>query len=98
MDVVFADRGLEVMESDPKWGGRFDGAVVQAYRDVMNLIRSARDERDVRAMKSLHFEKLKGKRSHQHSLKLKNQWRLIIEIEKANPKNRFRIVAIEDYH
>ena len=49
-------------------------------------------------MRSLRFEKLKGDRSHQHSLRLNNQWRLIIEIQKADPKNIIVVLDIEDYH
>ena len=71
---------------------------VKAFRKRMQFLRSATDERDLRAMKSMRFEKLKGARDHQYSLRLNDQWRLILEIqEQANDKTLV-IVEIEDYH
>ncbi len=49
-------------------------------------------------MRSLRFERLKGKRAHQHSMRLNDQWRLILEISKGNPENMVFVVGIEDYH
>lgn len=62
------------------------------------FIRAATDERDFYAMKSLHFEKLKGKRSRQYSMRLNDQWRLILEMEGKGNDKVLVIVAIEDYH
>ena len=41
-------------------------------------------------MKSMRFEKLKGARSHQFSLRLQDQWRLILEIERAGKRQDTR--------
>jgi proteic killer suppression protein len=49
-------------------------------------------------MKSLHFEKLKGARSHQHSIRLNRQWRLIVELERSANGRLVIVVSIEDYH
>jgi len=98
MQVRFYNERLRVLEIDPTATGGFSQAVVRAFRKVMNVIRNAVDERDIRAMKSLRFEKLQGNRSHQHSLRLNDQWRLIIEIEESAPKNTIVMVDIEDYH
>ena len=49
----------------------------------MQMIRAASDERTFYELKSLHFEKLKGDRSHQHSMRLNKQWRFIVEFEHA---------------
>lgn len=56
------------------------------------------DERDLYALKSLHYEKLRGPRNHQRSLWLNRQFRLIIE--KDNDKNGefLWVVRIEDSH
>ena len=64
----------------------------------MAWIRSAEDERDFYGLKSLHYEKLKGSRSHQRSMRLNDQFRLIIELEQNAPENVVVVVAIEDYH
>jgi len=49
-------------------------------------------------MKSLHFEKLKGNRDHQRSMRLNDKWRLVIEIRPSQPKNVVVVVGVEDYH
>ena len=60
--------------------------------------RSALDERVFYNLKSLHFEKLKGNRSHEHSMRLNKQWRLIIELEGTAPNKLVAVISIEDYH
>ncbi|MGA3065930.1 MAG: type II toxin-antitoxin system RelE/ParE family toxin [Tepidisphaeraceae bacterium] len=97
MRVRFADRKLERLEADAGYMAGLGRDIVKAYRKVMQLLRSAVDERDLYAVKSLHFEKLKGNRSHQRSLRLNRQFRLIIEIEEENEKT-IVVISIEDYH
>lgn len=63
----------------------------------MQWIRAAPDERDFYRMKSLHYEKLKGKRSHQRSMRLNDQYRLILEIEEIKGRTLV-VISIEDYH
>lgn len=98
MDVEFADDDLDRLEADPNFNGGFDRGIVRAYRKRMQIIRAAIDERDLADMRSNRFEKLKGKRSHQHSLRINDQWRLIVQIKKSRPKNTILVIAIEDYH
>ncbi len=98
MEVEFADPEMSRLEEDPHFNGGFGAAVVRGYRKVMRLIRDSLDERDFRAMRSVHFEKLKGARSHEHSFRLNDQWRLIVRIKKSEPKNIIVIHGIEDYH
>jgi proteic killer suppression protein len=95
------DAELEKAETDPNYNGGLDLKLVRALRKVMNIIRNhAQNETQLIAFRGLNFEQLKGKRSHQHSLKLNDQWRLIVEIEKRpGPNNNVCVVkGIEDYH
>src|SRR5262245_61511827 len=80
MHVEFDDEDLERLEADPNFAAGHDVSTVKGFRKAMQVIRSATDERDFYAMKSLHYEKLKGDRSHQHSLRLTIKWRLIVEL------------------
>ncbi len=98
MDVEFADYDLDRLETDLQFNGGFSREIVRAFRRRMQLIRDATDERAFYALKSLHFEKLKGDREHQRSMRLNNQWRLIVEIKPARPQNVIVVVSIEDYH
>ncbi|HWB09846.1 MAG TPA: type II toxin-antitoxin system RelE/ParE family toxin [Pirellulales bacterium] len=98
MEVEHLSQELERLETEAGFNAGFSAAIVAGYHKVMRFIRAAKDERDFRAMRSLNFEKLKGSRSHQHSMRINQQWRLILELKQANPKNVVVVVAIEDYH
>jgi toxin HigB-1 len=97
MKVIFARSDLERLESDPEFEGS-SPALTRAFRKVMNVIRSAPDERTFYGLKSLHFEKLQGKRSHQHSMRLNDKYRLVVELERDDSGKLVKIVSIEDYH
>jgi len=102
VDAIFANDELDRLEIDAKWTAGLSQGIVKAFRKRMQQIRAATDERDLYKLKSLHFEKLEGKRQHQHSIRLNNQYRLILEILPENPdvkKNKvIKIIGIEDYH
>jgi len=98
MDVSFGDKSLDRLETDPKFDAGFSPAIVSAFRKRMQVIRMAPDERVFYGLRSLHFEKLKGARSHQYSMRLNDQWRLIIEFHQEAERKVVRIIAIEDYH
>jgi proteic killer suppression protein len=72
--------------------------VIEKYRERVDLIASATDERDFRQLKALHFERLRGARSHQFSMRLNKQWRLILEFDRSGDPVIVDIVNIEDYH
>jgi proteic killer suppression protein len=98
MDVTFKDQSLDRLETDAAYSGGFGGDVVKAYRKAMQHIRAATDERTFYARKSFHFEKLKGGREGQHSMRLNDQWRLIIELHGKAPNKVVHVVEIDDYH
>src|SRR5262245_21570435 len=98
MDIEFRDEALDRLETDIKFTGGFGPDVVRAFRKRIQAIRAAVDERDLRQVRGNHFEKLKGERTHQYSMRLNDQWRLILEIKKADPKNIIIVISIEDYH
>ncbi len=99
MEYEFGDADLQRLATDAGFTLRkFPEGVETAYRKRVQAIAAASDERDLYQMRSHRFEKLQGDRSHQHSMRLNDQFRLILEIRKANPKNVIVIVGIEDYH
>ena len=99
MEIVFADDDLDRLEVDADFTAGLSQALVKAYRSKINIIRQAQDERDLYNLKSLHFEKLKGKRKNQHSIKLNDQYRLIVELVQINAKVKtIKIIEIIDYH
>ena len=98
VEVEFASKDLDRLETDPAFTAGLPQDVVRAFRKRMQFIRGAVDERDLRNWKSNRFKKLKGDRAHQHSMRLNDQWRLILEIRDADPKNIVVVVSVEDYH
>lgn len=64
----------------------------------MQAIRAASDERDLYQLKGIRFEKLQGKRGGQHSLRLSDQWRLIVELRGKGAEKKVGIIEIVDYH
>ena len=97
MQVRHANRWTERLEFDFEYAGGLGTDAVKAFRRRMQFIRAAIDDRVFYSMKSLHYEKLKGKRSHQRSMRLNDQLRLILEIDESPPRTAV-IVGVEDYH
>jgi proteic killer suppression protein len=98
LEVRFKSGDLDRLETDPAYDAGFSQAIVRQFRKCMQVIRQAPDERVFRNMKSLHFEKLKGKRQHQNSMRLNEQWRLVVELEGVTPNKIVVVISIEDYH
>jgi proteic killer suppression protein len=96
--AYFADKKLRQLYTEEKDAHRYPEGLVDAFFDVVATIVAAEDERDLYALKSLHYEKLKGKRRHQRSLRLNDQFRLIVEQGKDDKGKFLWIVGIEDYH
>jgi proteic killer suppression protein len=93
----FADEKLERLYFELHHAAGYGPNVVRAFRKVVGLIKDAVDERDLYEMKSLHYEKLKGNRNHQRSLRLDQQFRLIVVLEGHGNKT-VAVIGIEDYH
>ena len=98
MEVKFKDKDLDRLESDASFSGGRADPVVSAFRKRMQMIRSAPDERVFYALKYLHFEKLKSTGGDQYSMRLNDQWRLIVEFEGKGQDKIVVIVGITDYH
>ncbi|MEA3286681.1 MAG: type II toxin-antitoxin system RelE/ParE family toxin [Candidatus Marinimicrobia bacterium] len=60
----------------------------------LNVLDAADHLSDLRVPPSNHLEKLHGKRSGQHSIRINDQWRICFIWDKGNAHN----VEITDYH
>lgn len=98
MDAIFKNDSLDRLETDPDFNGGFGDSVVRAYRRALHHIRAASDERTFYARKSFHFEKLSGDRQGQYSMRLNDQWRLILELQGQAPNKIVHLIEIIDYH
>jgi plasmid maintenance system killer protein len=59
---IFANKKLGPLYTSGASAAKYPPEVVDAFFDKMAVIRAARDENDLRALKSLHCEKLLGER------------------------------------
>lgn len=98
MDVNFKNESLDRLETDANFNAGFGDAIVKAFRKTMLHIRAASDERTFYARRSFNFEKLKGDRDGQYSMRLNEQWRLIVELQGEAPNKIVLIIEITDYH
>ena len=84
--------------SESQYASTISPAVLRGFFKAVNAIEAATDERDLRALHALNYEALKGKRAHQHSMRLNKQWRLILERRQDPDGTWLLILDIEDYH
>jgi proteic killer suppression protein len=97
---IFANKRLLQLYTAGTGAERYPPEVVDAFFDKMIVIRAARDENALRALKSLHFEKLQGERGlrGERSIRLNRQFRLILRLETDEQGKLICIISIEDYH
>lgn len=98
MRIVFADDGLELIETDQAGATRLPVAVIKSARRKLTILRAAIDDRSLRNWKSLHYEKLKGDREGQRSIRLNDQYRMVFELDEETDPQTATILTIEDYH
>jgi plasmid maintenance system killer protein len=59
VEIRFRDKQLDRLETDPKFDGGFSWTIVSKFRQRLQEIRAAPDERVFYQLRSMRFEKLK---------------------------------------
>ena len=98
MDIVFADQNLGLVETEDAGLTKLPVPVIKSVRRKLTLIRAAPDDRALRNWKSLHYEKLKGDRDGQRSVRVNEKYRIVFVLNEDTKSPTVTIVAIEDYH
>lgn len=98
MQFRFSKKKLERLYTEEKGARKYPAAVVTSFFEVMAAIVAAISTQDLRALKGLRLEQLKGDRAGQSSLRLNDQYRLIILIETRENGEEIVVVEIVDYH
>lgn len=99
MRVEFQDDDLQKLYEDPDFRLKtFGPELTSAFRKRMQMLLAAEDVRDLYAMKSNRFEKLKGDREGQYSLRINDQWRLVIELVTDSTGTKAVVIEVVDYH
>ena len=98
MDVVFGDADLAMIETEEAAKLRLPVAVIKSARRKLIMLRASPDERALRNWKSLHYEKLKGDREGQRSIRLNDQYRMVFKLDEATSPPTVTVNSTEDYH
>jgi toxin HigB-1 len=98
MEVEFRDKKLALVETDRAAETKLPVALIESLRDKLGYIRSAKSEMSLRNWKSLHYEKLSGKRSEERSIRLNKQWRLVFTVNSECDPPKITVLGVEDYH
>lgn len=98
MEIEFADSTLASIETADAGSTGLPVPVIKAARRKLVVLRAATDDRVLRNWKSLHYEKLKGTRSGQRSIRVNEKYRIVFTLDSDTDPQKATILAIEDYH
>lgn len=95
MKVKFHDEHLGMLAENKAVGkNKFPSETIKAFRRKLAIIKASISTQDLRALGSLHFEKLVEKRYEGlYSIKIDYSYRLIFEIDK---EDNLEIMIIEE--
>ena len=100
MRFAFRSKRLELLYREERGKSLYPTGVVQAFFEAMAAIEAAADERDLYALKSLRFERLRGepgKRGHR-SLRLNDQYRLILSLDKDEEGALVWLISVKKHY
>lgn len=98
MKVRYADDELSLIETDQAHKLQLPVLVVKLARRRIRVLRQCYDERDIRAMSSFHYEKLIGKRKGQRSIRINDQWRLILRVDRDCDPIEIELIEISNHY
>lgn len=97
--IEFEDAELHRLYVDPDFRiPRMGNDLARQFRKKVGFLVAAVDERDLVAYRALRFKKLVGDREGQCSIRLNDQWRLILRLEADAEGRLLVLVEVVDYH
>lgn len=99
MQIEYGDEELRRLSEDPDFAPRqWNRDLIRAYRKKIQLLGSAKDERDLRQLRGLRLKELSGRRAGTSSIRLNDRYRLILRF-RTGPDGRVAIVLeLVDHH
>jgi toxin HigB-1 len=98
MEIEYRDKRLALIPTDRAAESKLPVSVIRSLREKLIVISAAPDERTLRNWKSLHYEQLKGDRRGQKSIRLNQQFRLLLEVDDSRNPPKAILLGVEDYH
>jgi len=98
MRVIIEDEYLKALFVNGHSVGkpRFNKEIEEKFIKRVIQIEQAANTNDLRALKSLHFEKLSGNLADKYSVRINDAFRIILRIEKDGNNIRVEIIYIEE--
>lgn len=101
LKFIFNDNKLEKLytnDSGP-YKKKYSEAIINKFFDVLGILDAVPNEQYLYRFKGLHYEDLKGPRKGTKSMRLNDQWRIVVQLAEENDDDPYFIVlGIEDYH
>lgn len=96
--MEYKDDDLRRLAEDPDFRPkRWGSDLIRAYRKKIQILYAAKDERDLLALRGLRLEQLSGDRSGSCSIRVNDQFRLILTF--VTEDGRVAVVLeLVDYH
>lgn len=98
MEVEYKDKKLALLETDQAHQTKLPPEVIESYRRKVIQLKAAPDERTLRNIRGLHFEKLKSGEDKDRSIRLNKQWRAILTIDASTTPQRLTIIDINNHY
>jgi proteic killer suppression protein len=94
MEIYFHDPSYDRLEVDAAYLHGFPAAVVTLYRMRLQLLRAARNEGDLTAMRCLRFSPLETRSSREYSVHLNSRYGLIVELRTQSGRSVLWVVEV----
>ncbi|MEI8015433.1 MAG: type II toxin-antitoxin system RelE/ParE family toxin [Nitrospira sp.] len=98
MKIQFQDTRLALIRTDRAFETKLPFGIIKSCRDKLVILEAAPDERTLRNWKSLRYEKLKGDREGQRSIRINDQYRMIFTLDESQAPPILNILEVRDYH
>lgn len=98
MEIEYRDKRLALIPTERAAESKLPVSVIKSLREKLIVISAAPDERTLRNWKSLRYEQLKRDRRGQRSIRLNQQFRLLLEVDDSRSSPKAILLGVEDYH
>lgn len=98
MRIEFADDDLARICTDQAYRLGLPVAVIKMARNRLVQLEAAKDERDLRNLKSLNYKKRQGQDDGLRTVRINDQYRILFSISENERPPILRILAIGDTH
>jgi len=92
------DRKTLALYTSLRGARRFPSGVVDSFFEAMAHIAAASDRRDLQALRGLRLEKLSGTYKGKYSIRLNDQFRVLLRLETDRNGELVVVLQIVDYH